>query len=258
MFSGCRVIESINLPVSWGKVTNVSNMLQSCESLSSVNLPISWGDVTNVSGFLSYSGITSVVIPPFVKVTDASSLFSSCKRLVSCEFQGWGVVTSIASMFYSNASLREVILPAENAISLVSCSSFTDSFGTSSIIKFTNLDYVGSPTTDTNFSDFLVCCLTEPIVLTLYARISRLVITGQNAYPTNITSLRLPNAVNSGFGGSSPQINVSYTNLDANALNLLFGDLPVVTGKTINIRGAAGASTCDTTIATAKGWTVTT
>ena len=257
MFSSCRTLESITLPTSWGKVTNVNYMFSSCRSLTNLILPVSWDDVTDVSGFLSNTGLPSISIPPFTKVTNASSLFSGCSRLVSCEFQGWGVVTNISGMFYGCYSLREVKLPPESSNSLTDCSSFTDAYSTSSIIKFTNLDYVGSPTVDTNFANFL-SCLSEPIALTLYARISKLVVSGQNAYPTNLTSLRLPNAINSGFGGRSPQINVSYTNLDANALNLLFGDLPVVTGKTIDISGAAGASTCDKTIATTKGWTVTT
>jgi len=45
--------------------------------------------------------------------------------------------------------------------------------------------------------------------------------------------------------------------LSAAELNLLFGDLSTVTGQTITITGCTGAATCDRTIATNKGWTVT-
>jgi len=70
------------------------------------------------------------------------------------------------------------------------------------------------------------------------------------------TSIRLTNP-GSTFTGSSPQINISYTSLNAAALDLLFGDLPTLTGKYINITGCPGASTCTRSIATAKGWSIT-
>lgn len=66
---------------------------------------------------------------------------------------------------------------------------------------------------------------------------------------------------NAPFTGSSPQINVSYTGLDQNALVALFNSLPTVTaGQIINITGATGASALTAqqlAIATNKGWTVT-
>ncbi|MBR4508473.1 MAG: hypothetical protein IKP23_03260 [Elusimicrobiaceae bacterium] len=58
-----------------------------------------------------------------------------------------------------------------------------------------------------------------------------------------------------------PQINVSRTGLDRNALVQLFNDLPIVSaGQIISIVGATGASDLtadDEAIATAKGWTIT-
>lgn len=53
--------------------------------------------------------------------------------------------------------------------------------------------------------------------------------------------------------------NISITNcaLDAEALNQLFEDLPKVSStRTITVKGNPGAETCDTSIATAKNWTV--
>ena len=58
-----------------------------------------------------------------------------------------------------------------------------------------------------------------------------------------------------------PQAKWSFTvannPLTATELNLLFGDLATVSGQTITITGCTGAATCDKTIATNKGWTVT-
>jgi hypothetical protein len=61
---------------------------------------------------------------------------------------------------------------------------------------------------------------------------------------------------NSPFSGTSSQVDVSYCNLSASALNQLFTDLPTLSGKTIKITGCTGAGTCDQTIATNKGWIV--
>ena len=81
---------------------------------------------------------------------------------------------------------------------------------------------------------------------------------GANGYVLKIPSIRLTNP-DSTFTGSSPQVNVSYTSLDATALENLFTDLPTLTGKTINITGCVGAASLTTTqreIATNKGWTI--
>lgn len=63
------------------------------------------------------------------------------------------------------------------------------------------------------------------------------------------------------FTGASPQINVSYTGMDRDALVTLFNDLPTVSNsQTINITGCIGSenlSSADVAIATGKGWTVT-
>ena len=74
---------------------------------------------------------------------------------------------------------------------------------------------------------------------------------------SQLTSLRLLNNGAGQYAGTSPQINVSYTSMDATALNQLFTDLPTITSKTITVVGCPGAATCNTSIATAKGWTVT-
>lgn len=254
MFSMCTELSEITLPSSWGNVTGVNSMFQG-SGLKKITLPSSWGNITSIIQFLGGTKITSIEIPPFDKVTTASSLFSGCYSLFECTILGWGVVTDVSYMFYGCRSIRNIVLPAASGSWLVNCNYFTDANTTSSNIIFTNIDYLGSSTSDTSF----VPCLgsiAEPISLNLQARISRLLLNGVNGYPTNIVSLRLPNAINSLFTGNAPHINVSYTNLDSNALNLLFSDLPTISGKTINISGALGASTCDKSLATSKGWTV--
>lgn len=63
------------------------------------------------------------------------------------------------------------------------------------------------------------------------------------------------------FNGTSPQINVSYTGLDRNALVNLFNSMPTVSASQVcNVTGATGAAdltAADLAIATGKGWTIT-
>ena len=77
---------------------------------------------------------------------------------------------------------------------------------------------------------------------------------------TALTSLRVSSEAPFD-NATSPQINVSYTGLDRNALVQLFNDLPNVSaGQIINITGTTGSedlTASDIAIAENKGWTIT-
>ena len=92
--------------------------------------------------------------------------------------------------------------------------------------------------------------------ITIASRLAKIGIFGISGALLKVSSIRLT-AAGSTYTGTSPQVDVSYTSLSASSLNTLFGDLPTVSGKTINITGASGAATCTKSIATGKGWTVT-
>jgi hypothetical protein len=84
--------------------------------------------------------------------------------------------------------------------------------------------------------------------------------TGTGTDLSDLNSLRLRNNGSGQYGGSSPQINISFTNLSQAALVQVFNDLPTVTSKTINITSATGAASLtagERAIATGKGWTIT-
>ena len=188
--------------------------------------------VTNASNMFAganLSSLTSFTIPNMAAVTNASSMFASANlsALTSLTIGEMPLVTSVSSMFFNlNAPLlTSITIPAN----------FGDGL---------------------TFNQFLNNGSTFAGTVTINCKVNQLQVQGASGNNTKITGLRLTNA-DSAFSGSSPQINVSYTNLDATALNTLFTDLPTVVGKTITITGAVGAATCDTTIATAKGWTVT-
>ena len=59
------------------------------------------------------------------------------------------------------------------------------------------------------------------------------------------------------LSGSSMTTSVASCNLNAAALNRIFTDLGTVTSGVITITNTPGGATCDRSLATAKGWTVT-
>jgi len=255
MFQYCYYLSSVTLPTSWGNVTNTSYMFYLCNSLSNVTLPSSWGNVTNTSYmFVSCYHLSSVTLPSsWGNVTNTSNMFYNCHSLSSVTLPtSWGNVTNTSYMFQYCTSLSNVTLPT-------SWGNVTNAYGMFqycfSLRTINNLEYLGSTTTNADFTDFLRDAQAITGTLTIASKLSRIGIYGQSGHNLKCTSIRLTNGTST-WTGSSPQIDVSFCSLDADALNTLFGDLETVTGKTIRITGNPGASTCDTSIATSKGWTV--
>jgi hypothetical protein len=255
MFAYCSSLSSIVLPTSWGSVSNTQGMFYNCYALSSIVLPTSWGSVTTTSYmFNNCSSLSSIVLPTsWGSVSNTSFMFYNCYALSSIVLPtSWGSVSNTQGMFYNCYALSSIVLPTSWGSVTTVLSMFN---GCYSLKTITGLDYLGHQSLATNGTDLLKDCQYLQGTLTVAAFLSKIGIYGTSAYLLQCTGIRLTNA-NSTFGGTSPQVNVSYTSLDATALNTLFGDLPTLTGKTITITGCPGAATCDTSIATAKGWTV--
>lgn len=172
--------------------------------------------------------------------------------LINCILQ-----SNVSNLFYGTTKLKEITLPDGQNVTNAS-----NMFCNSGVQQINNLENLGSRTVDVDFTNFSVRDTSiNPVpqnkIYNIYARISKIDIKGVDANNLNGAEVvRLYNAASSGFGGTSPQIDVSYTKMSASALNDLFGDLPTMSGKTIKITGALGAGSCDTSIATSKGWTV--
>jgi len=155
-------------------------------------------------------------------------------------------------MFYNCYSLSSVTLPTSWGNVTNAGYMFA---GCYSLRIINNLEYLGSQTNASDFTGFLEGAQAITGTLTIASKLSRIGIYGQNGHNLKCTGIRLTNGTST-WTGASPQIDVSFCSLNADALNTLFGDLGTVTGKTIKITGNPGASTCDTSIATSKGWTV--
>lgn len=90
------------------------------------------------------------------------------------------------------------------------------------------------------------------------ARFAKLVFTGGSVGQRSLINYIDIDWTNSDYSGTSPQIDLRFNNLNVTELNRIFTALPSVSGKTISIIGNPGVSSCDTSIATIKGWSVTT
>ena len=264
MFEGCISLLEINLPTSWGNVTNVTRMLRGCASLTKLTLPSLWGSVNTVYGFLSYNiGIANLTLPTsWGLITDISSLFHQMNGLTNVTLPTtWGTVYTINGLFTNCYQLESVTLPSTQFNSMNACSNVFG--GCYSLKNVVNLDKMGSTTTQTEMGQVLQDCEFYSSAVNISARLASFGMYGTVANVLDVTSIRFTNGANSLFNTSyypatyPYHVNVSYTSLDATALNNLFGDLPTLVGKTINITGCPGAATCTRSIATGKGWTIT-
>ena len=256
MFYGCYGLYSIALPATWGIVTNAGTMFYNCYGLTSITLPASWGSINYIgSMFQSCWNLTSITLPAsWGNITNASALFTGCNSLFSVTLPAtWGIVTDVSNLFAACYSLFSIALPATWGNITNANSMFAYCYNLKSVV---NAEYLGSQTVQCDFTYFMQDCEFLQSNIVINSMVKAIGIYGASGYLLKVTSIRLPNA-GSLFAGSSPQINVSYTSLAAAALDALFTDLPVLSGKTINITGCPGAATCTRSIATAKGWTVT-
>lgn len=260
MFAGCTVLENIVLPTNWGIVSYMSSMFASCFKLKTINLPSTWGNGTGIQCndmFNSCSNLTYINLPiSWGNVTNISNMFTLCKSLKTLSLPtSWGSISTINSFLSNCKSLSNISVPTVYNDNPNSRSGFFNEC--QSLRTITNFEYLGSLTIGSSFSNILFNCASLEQPITINAKLTKLGISGGLNALLKINSIRLTNAT-SDFSGSSPQIDISYTSLDATALNTLFGDLPTLSGKVITVKGCPGAATCDTSIATAKGWSVTT
>ena len=166
----------------------------------------------------------------------------------------WGSISNTSYCYSSNFMLNTVQLPLGigNDKNTNCDYMFANCYN---IISFSGLEYLGSRTLNCSMNGTFDGLESYTGALVINAKLTKFTCKGTSSYLNGVTSIRLLNA-NSPFSGTSSQVDVSYCNLSASALNQLFTDLPTLSGKTIKITGCTGAGTCDQTIATNKGWIV--
>ena len=267
-FNACYILTSISMPSSMTALTSLSATFASCYTLSSVTLPSSLNGVTTISS--CFSGcilLTSVTLPTSMSVcTNFGSIFSNCKSISSITLPNTvGAVTTFSFAFNNCTSLKTCILPGAAQLSLVTdissmfvlCSNLT---------TLTNFEKIGSLTatplitaTSIQYNRFI-----SGSAISFSGPLSKLELNQPSlstSMRTDVQAVRLLNTGSGQWTGTSPQINLGYTNMSSGSLVTLFNDLVSgsnVVSKTINLTGAAyTGSAAERATITAKGWAIT-
>ena len=241
-FNGCRTLKTVTFPSALNAVTTVNSLFADCDDLISVTLPTSMSSCTDFGGmFARCRIIESVTLPSTVSTaaTSFTNIFINCASLKTVVFPGAAQLSSVIGMaaIFSN------------------CQNLT---------TITNFNRLGSLTA----TPLAAANANTNNRLTSISFVAPLSILGLNststipAGKTDVQSVRLLNTSAGQWTGSSPQINVSNTNMSTANLVQLFNDMAAqgtVTAKTINITGATGAAgltAADRLIVTSRGWTI--
>jgi hypothetical protein len=270
-FNGCVKLQSVVLPTSMTAATTISSMFNSCVSLSGATFPASMPLVTSISNlFNGCNSLISATLPTTILGGNGvvfTNIFTNCQKIKSitlpATIANTSGATSMASCFQNCYSVESITLPTGNFTGLSTATSMFN--GCRSLTGVTNMSSIGSssPTGTILNATTLATDARSLLSLTLVPRLSKLDVNGTIGFLSALNSLRLSNTGTGQWGGTSPQIDVSYTSLSTAALNLLFADMAAqgnVTSKTINITGstgAAGLSAGDRLVITSKGWTIT-
>ena len=225
----------------------------------------SLGTVANLAQlFYGCVSLQSVSVVCAVNPTDTSGMFSGCLALRHVPFFNTINVTTFATMFNGCASLRE--LPAFNTLHVTSMRQAF--YGCQSL---TSLPSLNTALVGDMYGMLQNCSRLENVPW-----LDTSAATSATTFCQNNSALRtLPALDFAGVAGSLSNAfscsslteclitglnqTVSFANckLSAAAINTIFTNLSATgTGKTITVTGNYGAATCDTSIATAKGWTV--
>ena len=271
-FTNCVSLKSVTMPTSMTAATSIGSMFNNCHNLTSVVFPATMNAVTFAgSVFTACYNLSSVTLPTSMTgATTFSAIFNGCNSLQSITFPatiGAAVLTDFNGAMNQCASLVSVTLPTTQSTSL-NASSMQFLFGQSpNLTTVTNMDKLG-PTSTTvgtviSATNFAVYTPQLTSTVDLYPRLTQLQVQGTATYRSKISNVRLRNTGASQWTGTSPQINVSYTDMSTAQLNTLFADMaaqPVVVSKTIDITsatGAAGLTAADRLVITSRGWTIT-
>ena len=255
MFTGCSALTTLNMTNVWSaNVTNYASLYAGCQALKSVILPTVWGTSAQLfnSMFASCFSLQTVTLPSagFPNTTNnISNMFSNCYSLTKVDLgSSWGTTACNAnSMFAACRNLQEIIFPSNMANFSSATTMLTGVAPSTALLqRVSNLDKLGSLTTQITFSTF--CNSIFYTGGTISSLISSIAWAGGSATTkVGLNTLRLSNT-GSLFAGTSPQVNVSYTQMETGSLQNLFTDIAAtsVSGsvgtKTIAITGAAGTS----------------
>lgn len=266
VFTGCNSLVYVD-GLDFYSATNAVNVFQNCYSLSKV--PII--DLYSCTGGISYifDGCYSIKELNFLNTSSvvyANYAFQNCRSLQ--KITGLQLNSCTGGLFYVFGNCSSLYSIPQTTIPLATMLYYT--FNGCSKLRSVSFDSIANVSSIN--SAFVGCSSLEKITLGPNNKITDATMAFSSCFSLKeIPSLDFASNTSSGFNGAfsgcyslssfkatNLKLNFSVSNsrLSAVALNDMFNNLPTVTGKTVTITSCPGAATCDTTIATSKGWTV--
>ena len=164
--------------------------------------------------------------------------FYNCNALRDFSWISFDKATDMSSAFVNCYELKNITINSPTITSLSATFNGCLSLRRAEVI---------APNATSAANCFIACPLLTDVTLHTKANAAR---------TSTYTKANMLSWIND-LSGSSMTTSVASCNLNAAALNRIFTDLGTVTSTTITITGTPGAATCNRSIATAKGWTVT-
>ena len=164
--------------------------------------------------------------------------FNNCNSLRDFSWISFAQATDMSSAFVDCFGLKTITINAPTITSLSATFNGCLSLRRAVVI---------APAATSAANCFIACPMLTDVTLHTAATASR---------STTYSKANMVSWIND-LSGSSVALSVASCNLNAAALNRLFTDLGTVTSGTITITSTPGAATCNRSIATSKGWTVT-
>jgi len=237
-FINCTSLQSVPL-FNLGAMTSGTNMFQGCTSLQSVPL---FNLSAMTGGSFMFTGCTSLQSVPLFNLavmTNGQAFIQNCTSLQSVPLFNLGAMTNGTNMFSGCTALQSV--PLFNLSAVTSGGSMFQSCTALQSVPLFNL---GAMTN--GFYMFAFCAALQSIPL-----FNLTAMTNGGGFLLSCSSQSRCRAT-----GISTTISFSANRMSATQLNELYTNLATVTAKTITVSGNWGYAASDTTIATAKGWTV--
>ena len=154
----------------------------------------------------------------------------------------WDLCTNMQSTFYSATGNRGVFEQSiSNVTTLYLCFRNSQAFSSAILTNTRNVTTISFAVYQCSVSNFSMDDCSGVTNTALFTRNTK-------------TYGQLTNVILSGL---TIGVNISQQEIEADALDIFFTSLGTANGaQTITVTGNPGAATCDTTIATTKGWTV--
>lgn len=265
MFFSCKSLTYIDITIVSDINYSLSSLFQNCSSLEDIKISFSGtGKVTDLGNTFQNTKIKSSPVIDTSLCTTFYYTFTNCDKLTDLYEYDYTSATTLTNMLNGCHSLKSIpnfniTNKCTNLNSLCSnCSSlekaptFSDSSGVtnadsmlSACKSLTTIpNYIFGNTAVISVHQFVNGCDSLQIMPNITVGPSNLYILN-SCY--SLKRMLMPLRVT---------FSVANAKMSANALNEMFSILPIVTGQTVTITGNYGASTCDKTIATSKGWTV--